>query len=284
MNDHQRRIARARLLRRQGRTYDEIRAVIGRISDDTLRAWLRGIPRPPETHRGRARDAQRRECRRLRAQGLSYTEIAERTGAAKGSVSPWVRDVRIPAGSAARHRCKQAASRRAVGDLLRERAAERRAALRASAQSSVGSISARDLFIAGVALYWAEGTKDKPWRHDGRVVIINSDPSVFDVFLAWLDLLGVSEAERRYRLSIHESASVAEHEAWWAARLMIPITSFARPSLKRHNPNTVRRNNGSDYHGCLVVSLERSGELYYAIEGWWAALSGGVTDPSRQLA
>jgi hypothetical protein len=38
-------IGRARLLRRQGKTYNEIRAVIGPCDDETLRSWLRGIPR-----------------------------------------------------------------------------------------------------------------------------------------------------------------------------------------------------------------------------------------------
>jgi hypothetical protein len=68
----------------------------------------------------------------------------------------------------------------------------------------------RELFFVGLALYWAEGTKDKPWNRNGRVVIINSDASVLTVFLAWLDLVGVSSDRRSYRLSIHESAHIAD--------------------------------------------------------------------------
>jgi hypothetical protein len=47
MNDAQRTIARARLLRRTGKTYDEIRAALGisAVSDDRLKGWLRGISR-----------------------------------------------------------------------------------------------------------------------------------------------------------------------------------------------------------------------------------------------
>ena len=69
MKDRERRIARARLLRREGKTYTEIRTVIGPVDTSTLRVWLRGIPRPPETHRTHRRDDVRQECRRLRAQG-----------------------------------------------------------------------------------------------------------------------------------------------------------------------------------------------------------------------
>jgi hypothetical protein len=126
--------------------------------------------------------------------------------------------------------------------------------------------------MAGVALYWAEGTKDKPWRRNGRVQFINSDAGVLDLFLAWLDLVGVAEHDRTYRLNIHETADVGANERWWAERLQIPLESFARVTLKKHNPRTVRHNLGEDYHGCLVVCIARSGWLYYAIEGWWNQL------------
>src|SRR3954447_15769882 len=89
MNARERRIARARLLRREGKTYAEIRAVIGPVDNETLRGWLLGIPRPPATHRAPRKDELRRECRRLRAQGLTIPEIAAKTGASKGSIRPW---------------------------------------------------------------------------------------------------------------------------------------------------------------------------------------------------
>jgi hypothetical protein len=64
MTAHQRRIARARLLRRDGKTYAEIRAVVGDVSDDRLKTWLAGIPRPPATRMSHPLPDLRRECRR----------------------------------------------------------------------------------------------------------------------------------------------------------------------------------------------------------------------------
>jgi hypothetical protein len=83
MTDMQRRIARARLLRREGKTYAEIRAVIGDVSDDRLQTWLVGIPRPSRTLKGRAKPELRRECRVLRAQGLTYDESLRRPARAR---------------------------------------------------------------------------------------------------------------------------------------------------------------------------------------------------------
>lgn len=282
MTDTQRRIARARLLRREGKTYDEIRAVIGPVSDDRLRTWLAGIPRPPKTYRGRALDDVRRECRRLRAQGLSYDQIAAKTGASKGSLSLWLRGQP----SLAREPYDQREHLRRIQPMAvaehRRRALERSARARAVGRSAVGDLTERDLFVVGLALYWAEGSKDKPWRRNGRVILINGDPGVLRVFLAWLDLMGVPEEERQYRLTIHESANVIANERWWADELQIPLASFARATLKRHNPVTIRLNVGEDYHGCLVVSVRRSRQLYDAIEGGWRRIVEAIQPACTQ--
>jgi hypothetical protein len=152
--------------------------------------------------------------------------------------------------------------------------------LRQRASDEFGGVSDRDLFVAGVALYLAEGAKAKPWRRGGSVDFINSDVDVLETFLAWLDLIGVPESDRKYRLSIHESVDALASERWWAEVLAIPVTSFAPVTLKRHRPATVRRNVGIDYHGCLRVQVARSGWLYCAIEGWWRALSIGSRRPA----
>jgi transcriptional regulator with XRE-family HTH domain len=213
MTDRERRIARARLLRREGKTYDEIRMVIGPVDDETLRGWLLGIPRPPETNRTRRKDALRRECRRLRAQGLTIPEIAEKTGTSKGSVSPWVADVTPPAKAMQRRLVLNEEARRRVGETHRRRASERREALCRRACEEFGETSERDLFVAGVALYWAEGAKAKPWRRGGSVDLINSDVDVLRTYLSWLDLLGIPDTDRKY-----------------------PIEALARTVLKRHQP------------------------------------------------
>ena len=272
MTETQRLIARARLLRREGKTYDEIRDVIGQVSDDRLQTWLAGIPRPPSTHRSHPKHELRRECRRLRAQGLSYDEIAVKTGASKGSMSLWLRGMPGPDRSFYDQRAHLARIQPMGAEGRRRNAEARRAAARQSGSEALGVISERDLFVAGVALYWAEGTKDKPWRRNGRVVLINGDPGVIQLFLAWLDLVGISEADRQYRLTIHESADVRVHEQWWSDAMGIPLASFARATLKKHKPVTVRYNVGDSYHGCLVVTVRRSRELYDAIDGAWHAL------------
>jgi hypothetical protein len=54
---------------------------------------------------------------------------------------------------------------------------------------------------------------------------------------------------------------------------------FKKPALKRHNPRTVRRKVGADYHGCLVIGVLRSAELYQKIAGWAEAAMRAPASP-----
>jgi len=277
MDEYSRRIARARLLRRQGKTYDEIRAALDvPISDDAMQLWLRGIPRPRETWRSHPKQEHKRAARRMRAAGMTYDEIAERLSVSKSSLSLWLRGQPGP-GRKVYDQAEHLQRIQPLGAKRRsQRAAQARAAWRTSAANDLVELSPGVLFITGIALYWAEGAKDKPWRRNGRVVIINSDPDVLEIFLAWLRLVGMPPGDLRFRLTIHETADVEAHEEWWAQRLCVSRAPFSRATLKRHNPKTIRQNTGDGYHGCLVVSVARSGWLYYSIEGWWSAIVSGT--------
>jgi hypothetical protein len=267
------RIGQARLLRRQGKTYDEIRAILGPVGEDRLRQWLKGIPRPPETWRAKAKDDVRRECRRLRALGLTHDDIAEITGASSASISGWVRDMPREFPGAAERRL-----RRLQATCARKRA--ERAKIRAAqidvAASTVGMVTDRELFLVGLTLYWAEGGKSKPWAIRDHITFVNSDPDVIVVFLGWLDLLGVDRCRLRFHVSIHDTADIPAAEGYWSDLAGVPVETFNRTSVKRHNPKTTRYNTGAAYRGCLIVDVLQSADLYRRVEGWWQGLVLGV--------
>jgi hypothetical protein len=172
------RIGQARLLRRQGKTYEEIREVVGWVRDEDLAMWLKGVPRPPGTRRGKAQDELRRHCRRLRGAGHTYDEIAELTGASKGSLSLWLRDMPKEFDGSKERRL---ARLRATCDVARAERLRQRERQVVEISGEVGELTRRDLCLVGAALYWAEGTKSKQWRVRDRLTFINSDPSVIMV-------------------------------------------------------------------------------------------------------
>lgn len=265
-------------LRRAGRSLRQIRDELKIYNNDVLNQLVKGEPPPAWTKRPRAKDDLRDRARELRLQGWTYDRIEAELGCSRSSVSLWVRDLPRPE---PRYTPEEQQALMREG-LARRRAAENeeREKTKLGARLEVGELSDRELFMAGVALYWAEGSKSKPYDRRERAVFVNSDPGVIRTYLAWLDLLDVSRERLNFRVLIHETADVDAAHRFWAEIADIDVSVFAKPTLKKHNPKTVRKNTGDDYHGCLVIGVARSAGLYNRIEGWW---SGIVTQAQVRL-
>ncbi|WP_216588796.1 hypothetical protein [Streptomyces brasiliscabiei] len=217
----------------------------------------------------------RERARDLRRQGWTYNQIQAELGCSKSSVSPWVRDLPAPAPQCTPD--EQLA--RMNAGLARLRAAQNleREEVKQVAAAAVGALSDRELFLVGVGLYWAEGTKDKPHARRETVEFVNSDPNMIAMFLAWLDLVGVERDRLHVRVMIHETADVEAAERYWAHLVGIDRSLLGQTVLKRHNPTTHRKNVGETYRGCLGIKVRRSADLYRRIEGSWCGIVEAIT-------
>ena len=140
-----------------------------------------------------------------------------------------------------------------------------------TAATEIGELTDRELLIVGAIAYWCEGTKSKPYRPANRVVFVNSDAGLIRLFLRFLETAGVNRDDLILRVYIHENADAEEAQRFWIKVTGVDPDQFRSPTLKHHNPKTVRMNVGEDYHGCLRIDVRRSGELYRRIEGWASA-------------
>src|SRR5690606_33649697 len=118
------------------------------------------------------------KARELRLQGWTYDRIQTELGCSKSSVSLWLRDLPKPEQSHRRAPEEAAAIARRGWEPRLRRSEEERQRTKEAAMQEVGDLSERELFLAGVALYWAEGVKDKPYDRREYVVFVNSDPTV----------------------------------------------------------------------------------------------------------
>ncbi|KWV32492.1 helix-turn-helix domain-containing protein [Micromonospora rifamycinica] len=267
-----------RLRAGEGLSVRQIQARTG-LGRNRVYALLRGVPPPAWTRRPTAKDELRTAAVALRGEGRSVDDIAARLGVAKSTAYLWVRHLPLdPDDDAARERRRARArtmadSRWAAHRAARDAAQEQ---VRTQMRELVGQLGDREVLLLGAALYWCEGTKSKPWRRHDHVQFVNTDARLLRLFLRFLAACGVDRSVPTYRVSIHESADVAAAERWWVTTLELPADRFRRATLKRHRPTT-RRNTGEDYHGCLVIDVPKSRELYWKIEGIVAALTGEIT-------
>ncbi|MGC4930513.1 hypothetical protein [Streptomyces sp. DT117] len=267
-------------LRREGLSRRQIRDRLHVDNNDLLNRLLQGEPAPEWTKRPNAKDDIRAKARELRLQGMTYDQIQVELGCSKSSISLWVRDLPKPERKRSRDE-SSAIGRRGWEATLQRRDVERQAQKQRAADE-VGAMTDRELFLLGVGLYWAEGTKSKPYRTQERVTFVNSDPGMIEVFLAWLRLLGVDDDALRFHVLIHETADVAGAERFWADLTGAAPSAFGKTSLKKHSPKTNRKNAGANYRGCLAVRVLKSAELYRRIEGSWYGIVLGA-DPASRL-
>ncbi|WNI31410.1 hypothetical protein [Streptomyces sp. ITFR-6] len=268
------------VLRQEGLSRRQIRDRLQLHNNVLLNRLLEGEPAPEWTERPNAKDDLRARARELRLEGKTYDQIQVELGCSKGSISSWVRDLPKPP-----RRSREDASaiaRRGWEATLHRRETER-LQTRESARRETASLSDRELFLVGVALYWAEGTKSKSYRRSERVSFINSDPDVIGVFLAWLRLLGFTSEQLKFHVNIHETADVAEAERFRVEHTGADSSRFGKTTLKKHQPLTVRKNVGENYRGCLAIHVLRSADLYRRIEGWWYGIVGAALSPEPQI-
>ena len=255
--------------RRAGHSRREIKEILGIGSNATLDLALRGEPPPEWTRRPRAKDDLHAQARGLREQGLDYEEIAGALGVSKSSVSLWVRDMPRPERLSYEECRKRAAEgARRYWEIERPAREARREEIRGAAAAEIGALAEREILIGGAIAYWCEGKKSKPYRRQARVVFINSDPGLVTFFLRFLGEAGVEPSQLRFRVHIHVTADVPAAEEFWRGITRAEPAQFLRTTLKRHNPRTVRKNVGAEYHGCLVIDVRQSADLYRRIEGW----------------
>lgn len=261
-------------LRREGLSLRQIRDRLKVFNNDILNRLVQGEPAPEWTRRPNAKDDLRDRARELRLQGMTYDRIQAELGCSKSSISLWVRDLPKPE---PRYTDEERRTLMNAG-LARLRASqdEERHETKHRAREAVGTLSDRELFIAGVALYWAEGAKDKAYSRRESLQFINSDPNVITLYLRWLELLEVPRERMRFRVSIHESADVTGAEQFWAELAGVPASAFQRATLKKHNPKTTRKNTAEAYRGCLVIYVTKSTDLYRRVEGTWYGIVLGA--------
>lgn len=267
--DDPRRAEARRLRTDPGLSRPELMRHFG-VGNSTLTEWLRGVPTPEWTRRPRAKDDVREQAVRLRRHGSTVPSIAAELGVSTSTAYRWTRDLPIetPAQAAARRSLHSKRVAEARWEPLRQARDAERASVTDASAGWVGDLSDREVRLLGAAAYWCEGQKAKPWEPNRcRVGFVNSDPALVLLFLRFLELMGEDRRRLEFRLSIHESADVDGAGRWWAAVIGVPAAIFARPTLKTHNPSTVRRNVGESYRGCLVIGVPRSRELYWRIEG-----------------
>lgn len=218
-----------------------------------------------------AKENLKHKAIQLRKQGKTYSEILKQIPVAKSTLSLWLREVGLSVRQKQRITQKRIEGQRRGAVAQRNKRLKRQNFLIESTRKEIGRISRRELWLIGVALYWAEGSKEKEGKAGSRVSFSNSDPRMLAIFIKWLkECAKVPDEDISADLYIHESHKDNLDEIFkkWSKLLKLPRPFFKHAYFKKNKIKTKRKNTGTLYIGLLQVTIRASSDLNRRIAGW----------------
>ncbi len=218
------------------------------------------------------KEDERLRAIRLRKEGKSYSEIRKQIPVAKSTLSLWLRSVGLAKTQKQRLTEKKIEAALRGADIRRQQRLHAIQNIEKETKKDITDLTQEDLFLCGVMLYWAEGSKEKDITKNSVVKFSNSDPKMIRLFLKWLEEIAqVKHTDIVYELYIHETAGVGNALSYWAKTISCNKEEI-RVYFKRNHITTNRKNIEKDYHGLIRIVIRKSSVLMRKIHGWTNAI------------
>lgn len=176
-----------------------------------------------------AKNSLRNQALEMRKQGSSYSQIKQKLKVSKSSLSLWLRHMPLPESQIRTLRDHSAKRIEHFRETMKRKRVTRLQSVYHKVSKEVGVISKRDLFIAGLFLYWGEGTKADPYM----VMFTNTDPAMIKFFIHWIQLFGISKNELKIYLHLYSDMNINKAIQFWSNELDIPLSAFRKPYIKQ---------------------------------------------------
>lgn len=188
----------------------------------------------------------------MRKNGLSYGEIRNIIPVSKGVLSGWFKDLQLSENEIVLLQQKSATQqhkgRLRASFVNTQKRLQREEGVFIEAEQKFNSLKTDSLFLLGIALYWAEGSK-----RTGEFQFINSDPDMIVFMYKWVQkYLNIDKKLIKARLFTHNIEGCDTHLPFWANILGIETTSFEKTIFK---PTIHKIKKNPSYKGCLRLTV-----------------------------
>ncbi|MFA6050626.1 MAG: hypothetical protein WC761_05515 [Candidatus Paceibacterota bacterium] len=196
-----------------------------------------------------ANKALKEKALRMRLeQSMSYSQIKAEIGVNKSTLSGWLKDFplskeKIHALSHSEGRIEKFRQTMIGKQEVKSKAAYDRAA------KDIGILSKREIFLAGLFLYWAEGAKTM----GSTTLLTNTNPKMLKFFLRWVDLFKIPKDKLKVILHLYSDMDVNIEIEFWSEELGIPKTQFRKPYIKKSLFSSITYKNGFGHGTCSIL-------------------------------
>lgn len=207
-----------------------------------------------------------RELRKKK--GMSIKTIAQKLSVSKGTVSLWCRDIELTPKQIKKllNNMKEGMKRGQiiVASMRKKERLDKVDKYNKEGVKRFKSLSQKELFVAGIALYLAEGSKKEKF-----LKFVNSDPEVIEFMISWFKKIFEVPIDRfKFAIFINEIHREREEEVkgFWVKRLKISPDSFRKTIFVKSKQKKVYENY-NNYYGTIHFSILKSTELLYKMLG-----------------
>lgn len=193
------------------------------------------------------------EAVKLRLKGWSYSQIKVKLSVSKSTLSGWLAKYPL---SNERIRQLRGSNPQRIEKCRNTKAEKKR--IRVSGvydrvRKDIGVLNKREIFLAGLFLYWGEGYKSAP----ATTGIANTDPAILRIFIAWLKVVEAPIEKIVVRIHIYSDMDRDATIKYWKDELGLPRSCFGQIYTKKSRLTGLSYKNGFGHGTCNILIYNR---------------------------
>lgn len=192
---------------------------------------------------------EKEQALKLRHKGMSYSQIKDKLGISKSTLSYWLADYPLSPERIRELRDVSPKRIESYRNTMRKKREQKFAQAYEEAKKEIGKLSKRDLFIAGFFLYWGEGGK----TDTGTLAFANTDPDMLIIFIEWLKTIGIEKTDIKVRVQLYADMNPETEIRYWSNRLQISKRQFRNPYIKSSNRNGLTYKSVHSHGTCNIL-------------------------------
>lgn len=210
---------------------------------------------------------------KLRKEGSSYNQISRSLLIPKSTLSAWLKGVKLS--SDAQKKISERVYMKSVAALIRRNknqtilAEDRAKKIRENSKREAIDLMKSPLFVAGVALYWAEGYKKGAVGSKWKCIdFTNSDPEMIELMMRFFrKVLKVNDKKIRIQLLAHPNVDIEKSVDYWSRLTNIPPNQFIKTCCSISKSSGGKRDKKTLTNGTVHIRISDVG-LFFRVIGW----------------
>ncbi len=198
----------------------------------------------------------------LRTQGRSYSQIKKIVKVSKSTLSLWLKDFPLAEERLRALRDWNEIRIEKFRKTMQDKRDERFQEHVNTYKKSFRGLNKKDLFLAGLFLYWGEGLKGLRYA----LAVYNTDPHMLKFVKLWyMEALEIPASKLKVKLQLYKDMNISSEIQYWKSILALPESQFSKPYIKSTSSESIKYKGMFGHGTCgLLVNDINKKELVMA--------------------